>query len=92
MAHNEHENPPAFTGKGRLKDSRYGVEITEKLGQVSLTGNATVAVFQYMVDIGMAGAADSRVFEAVRRMARPSTRRLQRLGRRSAARDEHGRS
>jgi 3-hydroxyisobutyrate dehydrogenase len=65
MAHDEHENPPAFTGKGRLKDSRYGVEIMEKLGQVTLTGRATVAVFQHMVDIGMAGAADSRVFEAV---------------------------
>lgn len=66
MANDEHEDPPAFTGRGRLKDSRYGVAVARQFGRSAHIGDATVAIFQHMVDIGMSEAADSRVVEAVK--------------------------
>jgi 3-hydroxyisobutyrate dehydrogenase len=66
MAEGRHEDPPAFTARGRLKDSTYGVKLARKFGLEARTGQATVAVFQHMVDNQMASAADSRVFDDVR--------------------------
>lgn len=66
MAEGLHEDPPAFTARGRLKDSTYGVKFAQKFGFEARTGQATVAVFQHMVDNGMADAADSQVIEDVR--------------------------
>lgn len=66
MAEGHHEDPPAFTARGRLKDSTYGVQLAEKLGCQAVLGRATVALFEQMVEAGMAAAADSRLIEAVR--------------------------
>lgn len=66
MAEGVHEEPPAFTARGRLKDSMYGVKFAQKFGLEARTGQATVAVFQHMVDNQMASAADSRVIDDVR--------------------------
>jgi len=71
MAEGRHEDPPAFTGRGRLKDSSYGVQLTEQLGCQAVLGRATVAVFEQMVDTGMGGAADSRLIDVVRAARRP---------------------
>jgi 3-hydroxyisobutyrate dehydrogenase len=68
MAEGHHENPPAFTARGRLKDSTYGVKFAQRFGLEAKTGQATVAAFQHMVDNQMADAADSRVFDDVRRL------------------------
>lgn len=67
MAEGKHEEPPAFTGRGRLKDSRYGVQIAQKYGVDARVGQSTAAVFQDMVDGGLGAAADSRVIDAIRR-------------------------
>ena len=66
MAEGRHEDPPAFTARGRLKDSTYGVQLAETLGCQAVLGRATVALFEQMVEAGMGGAADSRLIEAVR--------------------------
>ncbi len=66
MAENKHEDPPAFTARGRLKDSTYGVQLAESLGCQAVLGRATVALFQQMAESGLALAADSRLFETVR--------------------------
>lgn len=67
MAEGKHEEPPAFTGRGRLKDSSYGVALAEKFGQEPTLGRAATAVYRRMVDAGMAAAADSRVLDVVRK-------------------------
>jgi 3-hydroxyisobutyrate dehydrogenase len=67
MAEGKHEDPPAFTGRGRLKDSLYGVQIANKHGIDVRIGQSTAAVFQEMVDGGLAAAADSRVIDVIRR-------------------------
>ena len=66
MAEGRHEDPPAFTARGRLKDSTYGVQLAETLGCQAVLGRATVALFEQMIEAGMDGAADSRLIEAVR--------------------------
>ncbi|MEW5984546.1 MAG: NAD-binding protein [Acidobacteriota bacterium] len=66
MADGNHEDPPAFTARGRIKDSTYGVEFTEQLGCQALLGRATIAVFSQMVAMGLREAADSRLVDAVR--------------------------
>ena len=68
MSEGNHENPVAFSGRGRLKDSTYGVQLVEKLGAQALAGNATVEIFQQMVDIGMAESADSMLLDALRKI------------------------
>ena len=67
MSKGNHEDPVAFSGRGRLKDSTYGVELVEKLGAQAVIGNATASVFQQMVDVGMAESADSMLLDALRK-------------------------
>lgn len=67
MSTGNHEDPVAFSGRARLKDSTYGVELVEKLGAQAIIGNATARVFQQMVDIGMAESADSMLIDALRK-------------------------
>jgi len=74
MAENRHEDPPAFTARGRLKDSTYGVTLTEKLGCQAILGRGTIALFEQMVEAGLVAAADSRLFETVRARRRSGTR------------------
>lgn len=66
MAEGRHEDPPAFTGRARVKDSTYGVALHEQLGCQTVLGQATVAVWGQMVGTGMGAAADSRLIDAVR--------------------------
>lgn len=65
MSQASHEDPPAFTARGRLKDSTYGVQLEEKLGQSPGVGRAAMAAYQRMVDLGMGAAADSRLIEVI---------------------------
>jgi len=67
MAEGVHEDPPGFTGRGRLKDSTYGVQLEEKLGQRPRVGRAALAAYQEMVDLGMGAEADSRLIDVVKR-------------------------
>ena len=67
MSDGKHEKPVAFTGRGRLKDSTYGVELSRKLGCQAVIGSATVEVFQQAVDIGMGDANDSMLIDAMRK-------------------------
>jgi 3-hydroxyisobutyrate dehydrogenase len=71
MAEGNHENPPQFTGRGRLKDSTYGVKlITDKLHRQSKIGSATVEVFKQMVDFGMSERNDSELVDALIKIAK----------------------
>ena len=69
MADGERGQKVAFSGKGRLKDSQYGVQLAKKLGRQALIGEAASAVFAQMVETGMGDANDSEVIDALRLLA-----------------------
>ena len=66
MAEGKRGQNVAFSGKGRLKDSQYGVQLAKKLGRQALIGEAASAVFNQMVDVGMGDANDSELIDALR--------------------------
>ena len=70
MAEGKRNQEVGFSGKGRLKDSQYGVQFARKLGRQSIVGDAAVAVFNQMVEAGMGDANDSEVIDALRAIAR----------------------
>jgi 3-hydroxyisobutyrate dehydrogenase len=69
MAEGKRNQPVGFSGRGRFKDSQYGVQFAEKLGRQALIGNAASAVFSQMVDIGMGDINDSELIDALRAIA-----------------------
>jgi 3-hydroxyisobutyrate dehydrogenase len=69
MADGERGQKVAFSGKGRLKDSQYGVQLAKQLGRQALIGEAASAVFAQMVETGMGDANDSEVIDALRAIA-----------------------
>lgn len=69
MAEGARNQPVGFSGKGRLKDSQYGVEFARKLGRQSLVGEAASAVFNQMVETGMGDLNDSELIDALRAVA-----------------------
>jgi 3-hydroxyisobutyrate dehydrogenase len=69
MAKGKKGQEVGFSGKGRLKDSQYGVQFAQKLGRQSLVGDAASQVFSQMVEVGMGDANDSEVIDALRKVA-----------------------
>ena len=69
MAEGQRGQDVGFSGKGRLKDSLYGVKFAKKLGRQSLVGDAASQVFNQMVEVGMGDANDSEVIDALRAIA-----------------------
>ena len=69
MAEGKRGQEVGFSGKGRLKDSLYGVQFAKKLGRQSLVGDAASQVFNQMVEVGMGDANDSEVIDALRKLA-----------------------
>jgi 3-hydroxyisobutyrate dehydrogenase len=69
MAKGKRNQPVGFSGRGRLKDSQYGVQLAEKLGRQARVGTAASAVFAQMVDIGMGEFNDSELIDALRAIA-----------------------
>ncbi|MGZ9005943.1 MAG: NAD(P)-dependent oxidoreductase, partial [Burkholderiales bacterium] len=66
MAEGKRGQEVAFSGRGRLKDSQYGVQFAKKLGRQALVGEAAARVFSQMVEVGMGDANDSEVIDALR--------------------------
>lgn len=71
MAEGKRGQKIAFSGKGRLKDSQYGVQLAAKLGRQARVGQAATDVFNQMVEAGMGDANDSEVIDALRKIAKP---------------------
>jgi len=68
MAENKHEDPVQFSGRMRIKDVAYGIQLIEDAGGQSVIGNATRQVFQQMVDNGMGDCNDSELIDTLRRV------------------------
>jgi len=69
MAEGSRNQPVGFSGRGRLKDSQYGVQLAEKLGRQAMIGQAASAVFAQMVQTGMGELNDSELIDALRTIA-----------------------
>jgi 3-hydroxyisobutyrate dehydrogenase len=69
MAEGKQGQAVAFSGRGRLKDSLYGVRLAEKLKRQAVLGKATVYVFDQMVSLGMGASNDSELIDALRKEA-----------------------
>jgi 3-hydroxyisobutyrate dehydrogenase len=66
MAYETHEDPVQFSGKNRIKDLTYGIELMEKLGAQSVIGRATRSTFEQMVELGMGDLNDSELIDTLR--------------------------
>jgi 3-hydroxyisobutyrate dehydrogenase len=66
MAAGKRGQPVAFSGRGRLKDSLYGIHLAEKLGRQAEIGKAAAHVFEQMVNLGMGASNDSELIDALR--------------------------
>jgi 3-hydroxyisobutyrate dehydrogenase len=66
MAENKHEDPVQFSGRMRIKDVAYGIDVIEASGGQSLIGKATKRVFEQMVECGMGDRNDSELIDTLR--------------------------
>ncbi len=66
MSLGRHEDPIQFSGRNRIKDINYGVELTEKVGAQSIIGKAAAEVFGQMLPLGMGDLNDSELIDALR--------------------------
>jgi 3-hydroxyisobutyrate dehydrogenase len=66
MSLNRHENPIQFSGRNRIKDIQYGVQLAEKVGAQSVIGRAAAEVFGEMIPLGMGDLNDSELIDALR--------------------------
>ena len=66
MAEGIKKDPIMFTGRNRIKDTAYGIEVIEKLGVQSILGNGTKQVWEQMVEHGMGERNDSELIDALR--------------------------
>jgi 3-hydroxyisobutyrate dehydrogenase len=70
MAENIQEDPVMFSGRNRIKDTSYGVELIEGLGAQSILGNAAIKVWKQMAEQGMDERNDSELIDALRAAVR----------------------
>jgi 3-hydroxyisobutyrate dehydrogenase len=65
MSRAEHE-PVVFSGRLRLKDALYGVEMARKLDAAPRLGETAAGAFQKLVDSGLGDLNESSVIDALR--------------------------
>ncbi len=70
MAEGIINDPIMFTGKNRIKDTSYGIEVIDSLGAQSVLGRGTIQVWQQMVEQGMELRNDSELIDALRAAAK----------------------
>ncbi len=70
MAEGIINDPIMFTGKNRIKDTSYGIEVIDSLGAQSVLGRGTKQVWEQMVEQGMELRNDSELIDALRAAAK----------------------
>lgn len=66
MATDSHEDPVQFSGRMRIKDVRYGIDLIEAVGGQSVLGHATCEVYGQMVENNMGDMNDSELIKTLR--------------------------
>ncbi len=67
MATGRHEDPVQFSGRNRIKDLTYGIDVIEEIGAQAVIGRAARDVFAQMVELDMGELNDSELIDALRR-------------------------
>jgi 3-hydroxyisobutyrate dehydrogenase len=70
MAENSHEDPVQFSGRMRIKDMTYGIQLIEDVGGQSVIGHAAKQVFEQMLDLSMGDLNDSELIDTLRAVHR----------------------
>jgi 3-hydroxyisobutyrate dehydrogenase len=70
MAENSHEDPVQFSGRMRIKDMAYGIQLIEDVGGQSVIGHAGKQVFEQMVALSMGDLNDSELIDTLRAVHR----------------------
>jgi len=70
MAENSHEDPVQFSGRMRIKDMTYGIQLIEDVGGQSIIGHAAKQVFEQMLDLSMGDLNDSELIDTLRAVHR----------------------
>ncbi|MDH4255322.1 MAG: NAD(P)-dependent oxidoreductase [Gammaproteobacteria bacterium] len=70
MAEGVHEDPVQFSGRMRIKDFDYGIQLIESVGAQSVIGHAARSVFAQMVEHDMGDHNDSELIDTLRRAHR----------------------
>ncbi len=66
MADSDHENDVLFDAWWRLKDTHYGVNFANKMGQDVPLGKLTEALFQKLIEAGFSKSAESKIIDILR--------------------------
>jgi 3-hydroxyisobutyrate dehydrogenase len=66
MADDHHDRDILFTGRLRLKDTKYGVRLAEKLGLGAPFGQVALQAFGRLVERGLADLNESKILDVMR--------------------------
>jgi 3-hydroxyisobutyrate dehydrogenase len=66
MRRGDHDRDVAFSGRLRLKDARYGVQLAQALGVEVPLGRSAAGAFQRLVDRGLGELNESKVIDVLR--------------------------
>lgn len=67
MLEGRHERNIVFSGRLRLKDTRYGVDLARRLGVNARLGKVALRHYQALVDSGQGEVNESKLIDSVRR-------------------------
>jgi 3-hydroxyisobutyrate dehydrogenase len=67
MLGGDHDRDIVFSGRLRLKDARYGVQLTQAIGVDARLGRTAADAYQRLVDLGLGELNESKVIDALRR-------------------------
>lgn len=67
MLDGRHERNIVFTGRLRLKDTRYGVDLARRLGFDARFGKVALRRYRALVDSGLGEVNESKIIDAVRK-------------------------
>jgi 3-hydroxyisobutyrate dehydrogenase len=71
MVADQHDTDIVFSGRLRLKDASYGVQLADGLGVDARFGHVATQIYDELVEMGAGEANESKVMDALRG-SRPS--------------------
>jgi 3-hydroxyisobutyrate dehydrogenase len=66
MLHGDHDRHIVFSGRLRLKDTRYGVQLAQAMGVDARLGRTAADAFQRLADLGLGESNESKIIDALR--------------------------
>jgi 3-hydroxyisobutyrate dehydrogenase len=66
MLRGDHDRDIVFTGRLRLKDARYGVQLAQAMGVDGRLGRTAADAYQRLTDLGLGDLNESKIIDALR--------------------------